>query len=154
MSLTKYLTELDAIYEADPLGQWQGHRAAAIVGEVSDLMARAGHGELVRAPVPDVDVTAAKCYVAHCIAATAEKPTEPDALTPPEVAKRLGVTPETVIGWIKSGQLKASNVGKGVAKPRYKIQPANLERFMASRQSESPTPRTTARKSSTKNYRS
>jgi excisionase family DNA binding protein len=83
----------------------------------------------------------------------AEK-SEPDALTPPEAAKRLGVTPETVIGWIKSGQLKASNVGKGVAKPRYKIQQANLDKFMASRQPESLPLTPTARKSSTKNYRS
>ncbi|BBO35527.1 helix-turn-helix domain-containing protein [Lacipirellula parvula] len=118
MTLTKYLTELDAIYEADPLGQWQGHRAAAIVGEVSSLMARAGHGELVRAPVPDVDVNAAKCYVAHCIAAISEK-SEPDALIDlATAAELLGYKPAGLRKVVKAGQIRFVQNGNGPIKFR------------------------------------
>lgn len=55
------------------------------------------------------------------------------ALTPPEVAKRLGVKPATVVSWIKSGQLKASNLSKGV-RPRYRVQPDDLADFLDKRQ--------------------
>lgn len=55
-------------------------------------------------------------------------------LTPPRVAKQLGVDPATVIGWIRSGQLKAANVGKGGQRPRYRIRPSDLDQFLKSRQ--------------------
>ncbi|MBT6155454.1 MAG: helix-turn-helix domain-containing protein [Planctomycetaceae bacterium] len=43
-------------------------------------------------------------------------------LTPPQYAKRLGVKPETVISWIKAGELRAINVGRrGAKRPRYRI---------------------------------
>jgi excisionase family DNA binding protein len=65
---------------------------------------------------------------------TATKGHGGDVLTPPKVAKVLGVDPSTVISWIQSRQLKASNVGKGGKKPRYRIQRSDLEAFMQSRQ--------------------
>lgn len=54
-------------------------------------------------------------------------------LTPPEVGKMLGADPATVINWIRSGQLKASNLATG-ARPRFVIRPADLDRFLDSRQ--------------------
>ena len=44
-------------------------------------------------------------------------------VTPPELAKRWRVKPERVIGWIKSGELRAFDVSSrpGVGKPRYRI---------------------------------
>src|SRR5688572_25907387 len=45
-------------------------------------------------------------------------------LTPPRIAKMIGVTPETVICWIRSGQLKASNIARG-RRPRYVVVPAD-----------------------------
>jgi hypothetical protein len=50
-------------------------------------------------------------------------------LTAPEVGKYLGVAPETVIGWIKTGFLKASNVATG-KRPSYRIQPTDLNAFL------------------------
>jgi len=46
-----------------------------------------------------------------------------DKLTPPEVARRWGVAPETVISWIRSGELKAIDVSArpGIGRPRYRI---------------------------------
>jgi excisionase family DNA binding protein len=59
-----------------------------------------------------------------------------DVLTPPQAATRLGVDAGTVITWIKTGELKASNVGKGSQRPRYRIQRSDLDRFLKSRQPE------------------
>jgi len=53
-------------------------------------------------------------------------------LTPPEVGKYLSVAPETVISWIRSGFLVASNVATG-ARPSYRIRPADLNDFLDSR---------------------
>jgi excisionase family DNA binding protein len=58
-------------------------------------------------------------------------------LTPPQAAKQLGVDPATVIGWIRSKQLKASNIGKGGQRPRFRIQQSDLEAFLKSRQQQS-----------------
>ena len=133
--MKKYLAELDAIYEADPLGQWSGHRAALIVGEVSRAMAAAGHPGLVRAPVDDADVIEVRRYLSACIAARAEppEPGPPALLSPPEVAELTGSAPETVIEWIKTGYLKASNLATG-QRPRYMVRPVDLDDFLASRQ--------------------
>ena len=53
-------------------------------------------------------------------------------LTPPQVAKRYGVSPDTVRGWITSGVLRAVNVGKGT-RPRYRITADALKEFDAKR---------------------
>lgn len=129
------LTELDRLYEADPSGQWSGEAAAGIVMELSERMAAAGLSHLVRSPVDEVDIIDAKRYVAECIAATAQ---EPDYLTPPQVAKKLGADPATVIQWIRSGQLKASNLATG-HRPRYVIQPEELQAFLRMREPQQPT---------------
>lgn len=44
-------------------------------------------------------------------------------LTPPELARRWRVKPERVIGWIRSGELRAFDVSSkpGVGKPRFRI---------------------------------
>ncbi len=55
-------------------------------------------------------------------------------LSPPQVAKQLGVDAATVISWIRSRQLKASNVGKGGQRPRFRIQHSDLDAFLKSRQ--------------------
>lgn len=61
-------------------------------------------------------------------------------LNPPDVAQQLRVSPATVIGWIRTGQLKAANLATG-NRPRYVIQRAELDRFLRSRQPEPPNPR-------------
>lgn len=57
----------------------------------------------------------------------------PDAgryLTPPQIADRLACKPETVIGWIRSGELAAINLARpGCIKPRYRISPQALADF-------------------------
>lgn len=56
-------------------------------------------------------------------------------LTPPTVAKQWGVSADTVVGWIRSGQLKAIDVSSrpGVGRPRFRIDQADLIAFENSR---------------------
>jgi excisionase family DNA binding protein len=57
------------------------------------------------------------------------KPAERDRLTPPEVAKQLGVSADTVRGWISSGALKAVNVAGPGKRPSHLISPDALAEF-------------------------
>lgn len=51
-------------------------------------------------------------------------------LTPPQVAKRYGVNPDTVRGWIINGDLRATNIAKaGSTRPQYRIAPEALAEF-------------------------
>lgn len=60
-------------------------------------------------------------------------------LTPPEIAKRLRVSNQKVLGWIRRAELKAVNVGNGF-RPRYRISPENFALFLASREVQPPAP--------------
>lgn len=54
--------------------------------------------------------------------------------TPPEIAVELGVRPETIVGWIKSGELPAVDVSRlDAIKPRFKVRRADLETFLQRR---------------------
>lgn len=51
-------------------------------------------------------------------------------LTPPQIADRFRCKPETVIGWIRSGELAAINLARrGCIKPRFQISPQALADF-------------------------
>lgn len=55
-------------------------------------------------------------------------------VSPPALARRLGVKPESVIGWIRSGELPAINVGRrGASRPRYRISAEAVSTFEAGR---------------------
>lgn len=61
-------------------------------------------------------------------------------LTPPEIANRFGCKPETVIAWIRSGELAAINLARrGSLRPRYRVSPEALATF---EQTRSVVPRT------------
>ena len=64
-------------------------------------------------------------------------------LTPPQIAKRLGVEVAKVRAWIRAGELKAMNAAVDVRgkKPRFKINPDEFEKFEAMRPAASVTPR-------------
>lgn len=69
-------------------------------------------------------------------------------LTPPEVGKRLGVNAEKVLGWIRSGELRAVDVSirHGSGRPRWRISEADLEDFLRAR-SAAPIPKKSRRRS-------
>lgn len=55
--------------------------------------------------------------------------------TPPELAKRLGIATEKVLGWIKTEDLKAVNVATNLAgRPRWRIAASAVEDFFQARQ--------------------
>lgn len=57
-----------------------------------------------------------------------------DFLTPPQLAERLGCRPETVIGWIRSGELPASDLARrGSSRPRYRIRLEDADDFLRRR---------------------
>ena len=56
-------------------------------------------------------------------------------LSPVAVARLLGVRDSKVAGWIRTGELKASNLAtRAGTRPRYRISPQALEAFLASRE--------------------
>ena len=62
-------------------------------------------------------------------------------LSPPEVAERYHVDVHKIIGWIRTGQLAAINVGTTTGKrPRYRISPSDLAAF-EQRRSAGPQPK-------------
>jgi hypothetical protein len=72
-------------------------------------------------------------------AALAALPSTDKHLTPPQVAKRYGVSPATVRGWIESGELKATNTAARGKRPRHRITPDALTEFdLKRRTDESP----------------
>ena len=67
-------------------------------------------------------------------------------LTPPQIAARLAIKPGKVIAWIRSGELKAVDVAnRGCTRPRYRVDPSDLEKFLL-RRSAGPTPKTIRRR--------
>lgn len=51
-------------------------------------------------------------------------------VTPSEIAERFACKPETVVGWIKSGELLAIDIARhGSMKPRYRVSPEALATF-------------------------
>lgn len=59
-------------------------------------------------------------------------------LTPPAVANALGISADKVRSWIAEGQLGALNVASRTGgRPRWRIPPAELERFKRNRSSQS-----------------
>jgi excisionase family DNA binding protein len=68
-------------------------------------------------------------------------------LTPPEIAELLRVKPERVRAWIRSGRLRAIDVSQpGSTRPRFRIDPADLEKFEASLVVSPPRPKPVRRR--------
>ena len=64
-----------------------------------------------------------------------------EMLTPPKVAKQLGVSPDKILDWIRKGELNATNVAAaGACRPRYRISPEDLAKFQKTRQNVKPPP--------------
>lgn len=60
-------------------------------------------------------------------------------LTTGQIAKRLRVSPEKVLGWIRRAELRAVNIGNG-NRPSYRINPDDLEVFLRRREVQPPIP--------------
>ncbi len=70
-------------------------------------------------------------------------------LTPPEIARRFSVDAAKILTWIRSGELRAINTATTTGgRPRYRISPADLAAFEASRAA-GPQPRVVRRRRKT-----
>ena len=81
-------------------------------------------------------LTVAQEVLSACLASLrAKQPAalQAETLSPPEVARRYGVSPDTVRAWIAAGQLHATNVGKGKCRPRYRVPVEALKELDAKR---------------------
>jgi excisionase family DNA binding protein len=67
--------------------------------------------------------------------------------TPPELAALLGVSPDKILGWIRSGELRAVNVAARLGgKPRWTVSTDDLRAFETRRSNEARTLDTTERR--------
>jgi hypothetical protein len=63
-------------------------------------------------------------------------------VSPPQLAAQWGVDVHKIIGWIRSGELRAVNLAtRRDGRPRYAIDVADLAAFEAARAVTPPTPR-------------
>jgi excisionase family DNA binding protein len=92
-------------------------------------MARAGFPRLHAVGMKTrVDGNRVKSYLSKCLRAL--QPKSVKTLTPPAVAKMLGVNPDKVLSWIRKGELHATNVtAKPGGRPRYRIEKEDLDAF-------------------------
>jgi excisionase family DNA binding protein len=67
-------------------------------------------------------------------------------MTPPQIAKILGVGADKVSALIASGELQAVNLSLGNARPRWKVDPESLRRFLAGRSNQPKATKTTRRR--------
>lgn len=63
-------------------------------------------------------------------------------VTPPQLAKRLGISEDKVYAWIDSGQLRAVNLAEHPhsERARWRISQEAIEEFLASRENKPPAP--------------
>ena len=67
-------------------------------------------------------------------------------ITPKQVAERYGCKPDTVIAWIRSGELRAIDVSsRSSTRPRFRVDPVDLEIF-ENRRSVQAAPKTQRRR--------
>ena len=59
-----------------------------------------------------------------------------DYLTPKQVAEMLKASRDTVLAWIRGGELKASNLNKKGKRPRWAVTRTELSEFLKKRQPE------------------
>lgn len=61
-------------------------------------------------------------------------------LTPKDIAADLGVKRDTVLTWIRSKELPASDIGNGGKRPTYRVSQENFDAFMKRREVVETTP--------------
>ena len=130
--------------EIEPrIGSAPAPENAALVAEAKALMYSLGLHDFALSLPDDAErksaLTAANQLRRVIAALEAPADTQRDTLTPSEVAKQLKKSPDAVLAWIKSGELKASNLATG-RKPRWTVTKSDLAAFLKSKQAPAPAP--------------
>lgn len=66
---------------------------------------------------------------------------DPALLTIADCAKRLAVSEDSVLALVRSGRLRASNIGLGAIRPRWRVRPSDLETLLDARTAPTPAAR-------------
>lgn len=122
--------ELNAMHDWEPDDQaWEA--SAIIVHEAGLLAARLGLTELYQTSRrfrSSVTTRDALAYLSDCLKGLPKE--KADSYTPPQAARILGVNPDKVLNWIRSGELRASNLAKRQGgRPKYRIAEEDLQAF-------------------------
>jgi excisionase family DNA binding protein len=128
-------------YIQETLSQWgeptldSSPDYANAVAALKVKLCEAGHYDLsLSLPVEECKRSVSAVAQFRRVLSALESPALPDGevLDPPEVARLVGCSPDTVRDWIRSGQLRAANVARG-SRPLWKIQRDDLDTFLESR---------------------
>jgi excisionase family DNA binding protein len=140
--LRQQLAHLDEL-EADPRDTLASCESLAdVISEAGRRAAAAGLPDVVKTcqiRSGPVGTDLARRVLAACLGAC-QPADEQTTLTIKQAASRVGVSADTVRDWITSKQLKASNIGKGKVKARYRIAVTDLDAFMVGRKPGDVTP--------------
>ena len=71
---------------------------------------------------------------------------EREFMSPPEIAEATGKSPDTVRGWIESGELEGFNGGNKV-RPRWLVSQENWEAFIKKRSNRKPAGKSSRQRS-------
>lgn len=117
--LQRHVNDIDEAICHDTANLMREARLRAMEAGLPDV------AKLLQCPVELLAPSAAMEYLSAALASL------PDTrlLSVPQVARRYGVSPAKVRGWITSGQLTATNTGKRRA--RYRVTPEALAEFDA-----------------------
>lgn len=134
-----WLTE--QLKEAEPLDresdlQDPNHIALTAAKKLS--LHGCGSGELLTRAWAVETPQECAAVLADCLAALPDDgPIDPNALCPSDVARMLGVSQDTILGWIHDHELVASNIASRVSnRPRWIIAKDALDTFLRNRQQE------------------
>lgn len=130
-----YVATMSREFDPDPCNDLE---VAEIVEEARRRCCRFGFDDLGE-QVHVISARSALPILGKMLTWAREQKSKADWLTPPEVAKLLGVKPDKVLYWIHRGELPAVNVAKQEGgRPQFAVTPADLEAFKMRRSTRQP----------------
>jgi excisionase family DNA binding protein len=128
---TKWLrSEIKSFSDPDP-AENQFYEAAQTIRQAGQIALSLGLpevAELCSLRTTALSLPVAQKVLSECLQAI-KQPS--DTLTPPQAATILGVNPEKILTWIRSGELRAVNiVKKQGGRPKYRITKDEIKSFL------------------------
>lgn len=137
-TIKHYLKSFD---DDTPTAVDRADEAASVIRDLGRLAVEKGYAQVARiasaTKTPLLGLPAARIVLAEMLQAIDDKPTD-GLLTTAEVAKRLKINRDKVLGWIAYGRLRATNVSKGF-RPRWRIRQEDLDLFLSGGQNPAKT---------------
>jgi hypothetical protein len=130
-----YVATMAREFDPDPCNDLE---AAEIVEEARRRCCRFGFDDLGK-QVHVISARSALPILGKMLTWAREQKSKGDWLTPPQVARIMGIKADKVLYWIHTGQLHAHNVAKDEGgRPQFVVPPADLELFKTRRSTQPP----------------